>query len=252
MLNEEKEIIIKSKKRVQKHGEVFTPKKIVNMMLDQPGIKEACASVDQTFLEPSAGEGAFLVEILKRKLDLVQAHYSDTLKQYEQYSLLALTTLYGVELLEDNAQRCTMNMYKVYNDYYRDTALKFNKKPHDRVFQSAQHIISTNIVQGNFLTKNQANEEPIVFSEWNWLNKGKNQKTVVVQRTEYTLQDIVDGTIHNPGYIYGTPVSDTFGQLSLFDMFEDDAADGETDKIYQYVSCDIDKVYLEEMENIDE
>ena len=46
-----KEVIIKSKKRVQKHGEVFTPKRIVKMMLDQPGIKEACESVTATFLE---------------------------------------------------------------------------------------------------------------------------------------------------------------------------------------------------------
>lgn len=50
-----KEVIIKSKKRVQKHGEVFTPKRIVKMMLDQDGIKEACESLTATFLEPSAG-----------------------------------------------------------------------------------------------------------------------------------------------------------------------------------------------------
>lgn len=46
-----KEVIIKSKKCVQKHGEVFTPKHIVKMMLDQPGIKEACESLTATFLE---------------------------------------------------------------------------------------------------------------------------------------------------------------------------------------------------------
>ena len=68
MLNEE---IIKSKLRVQKHGEVFTPKRIVNKMLDIPEIKEACENLTTTFLEPSAGEGAFLVEILERKLKMV-------------------------------------------------------------------------------------------------------------------------------------------------------------------------------------
>ena len=67
-LTDRNEVIIKSKKRVQKHGEVFTPQRIVKMMLDQPGIKEACESLTATFLEPSAGEGAFLVEILTRKL----------------------------------------------------------------------------------------------------------------------------------------------------------------------------------------
>ena len=72
------EQIIKSKKGVQKHGEVFTPKKTVNQMLDIPEIKEACESLT-TFLEPSAGEGAFLVEILKRKLNMVAKRFSNNI-----------------------------------------------------------------------------------------------------------------------------------------------------------------------------
>lgn len=54
-----KEEIIKSKLRVQKHGEVFTPKRIVNKMLDIPEVKDACENLTATFLEPAAGEGAF-------------------------------------------------------------------------------------------------------------------------------------------------------------------------------------------------
>ena len=69
--NNQNEKIIKSKARVQKHGEVFTPKKVINMMLNQPGINEACKNLTTTFLEPSAGEGAFLVAILNRKLEMV-------------------------------------------------------------------------------------------------------------------------------------------------------------------------------------
>lgn len=98
------ESIIKCKRRVQKHGEVFTPKKIINLMLDQPGIKEACENLTATFLEPSAGEGAFLVNILERKLKMVARDYNNNIKQFENYSLLALSTLYGIELLEDNTQ----------------------------------------------------------------------------------------------------------------------------------------------------
>src|SRR5690625_3627740 len=86
------ENLIKSKQRVQKHGEVFTPRKIVNKMLDLPEIKEACENVLATFLEPAAGEGAFLVAILERKLNMVAKKYNKDLKQYENYSLLALTT----------------------------------------------------------------------------------------------------------------------------------------------------------------
>lgn len=49
------ENLIKSKQRVQKHGEVFTPSWMVQKMLDTPGIKEACETVSATFLEPAAG-----------------------------------------------------------------------------------------------------------------------------------------------------------------------------------------------------
>ena len=62
------ERLIKSKARVRSHGEVFTPKRIVKLMLDQPGVREASETLDKTFLEPSAGEGAFLVELLKQKM----------------------------------------------------------------------------------------------------------------------------------------------------------------------------------------
>src|SRR5690625_8051956 len=106
------EEISKCKRRVQKHGEVFTPKRIVNKMLNIPGVKEACESLTKTFLEPSAGEGAFLTAILERKLTKVTETYNADLKQFENHSLLALTTLYGVELLEDNVQTCVMNMFR--------------------------------------------------------------------------------------------------------------------------------------------
>ena len=247
-----KEVIIKSKKRVQKHGEVFTPKRIVKMMLDQPGIKEACESVTATFLEPSAGEGAFLIEILKRKLNIVQKNYNENLAQYENYSLLALTTLYGVELLEDNAQRCVMNLYKIYNDFYREAAEAQEAKIRDKIFRSAQYIISKNIVQGNFLTKEQVNGDPIIFTEWKLLDTRANQKKLKVQRTEYSLEEIAEGTEHESGYIHGTllPVEET--QLSLFDLFEDEISDEEPEKNYRYLPCWIEDVHLEEMEEIDE
>src|SRR5690625_3297407 len=106
------EKIINSKKRIQNHGEVFTPKRIINEMLDLPNIREACQNITSTFLEPAAGEGAFLVEILNRKMKMVIKNYGDDITRFENHSLLALSTLYGVELLEDNAQKCVMNMYQ--------------------------------------------------------------------------------------------------------------------------------------------
>lgn len=82
------ENLIKSKNRVQKHGEVFTPSWMVEKMLDIPGIKEASESITATFFEPSAGDGNFLQAILERKLKTVTEKYSD--KVWKTKSLFAL------------------------------------------------------------------------------------------------------------------------------------------------------------------
>ncbi len=247
-LPEKEEKIIKSKHRVQKHGEVFTPKKIVNMMLDQPGIKEACEDIDATFLEPSAGEGAFLIQILERKLKMVKERYNNSFAQYENYSLFALATLYGVELLEDNAQRCVMNMYKVFNDFYWQVAEQYGKSTRDKIFHAAQFIISMNIVQGNFLTQEQADGQPIIFSEWRRIKTGKTQKTIMVQRTDYSLEEISQGVNHDSGHIFNNTIIEENNQLSLFDFYDDELV--EDNKIYKYIPCKIENVYLEELEEV--
>lgn len=243
------EKIIKSKKRIQNHGEVFTPKRIVNKMLDLPNIREACRNLTYTFLEPAAGEGAFLVEVLDRKMKMVVKNYGDDLTRYENYSLLALSTLYGVELLEDNAQKCVMNMYQVYYEAYQQQAIEHNKKVKSKVLDSAKLIISNNIAQGNFLTKLSPDGNPIVFSEWHPINLRKDGvKTIKVQRTEYTLMDILDG-IEKEG---GEPVSHSVKaeQLDLFDFFDDEVAEKEKKRI-KYVPVKITQVYKEEMEVVD-
>ena len=96
------ENLIKSKHRVQKHGEVFTPSWMVQKMLDTPGIKEACENVSATFLEPSAGDGNFLQAILERKLASVIKQYGK--RYWKTKSLIALSSIYGIEFLEDNLE----------------------------------------------------------------------------------------------------------------------------------------------------
>ena len=56
VMSTKEEQLIKSKHRVQKHGEVFTPAWMVQKMLDTPGVKGACEDIYATFLEPSAIE----------------------------------------------------------------------------------------------------------------------------------------------------------------------------------------------------
>lgn len=243
------EKIIKSKKRVQNHGEVFTPKRIVKKMLDLPNIREACQNLTSTFLEPAAGEGVFLVEVLNRKMKMVAKNYGDDFTRYENYSLLALSTLYGVELLEDNAQKCVMNMYQVYYEVYQQQATEHGAKMKNKVLDSAKLIISNNIAQGDFLTKLSANRNPIVFSEWQPVNLRKNAKTIKVQRTEYTIEDILNGVEKESG----EPLTHSIKveQLDLFDSFDDEEVAEIKEKRMKYVPVKITDVYKEEMEEVD-
>jgi len=62
--------MIKSKKRVADHGEVFTPSWMVEAMLDL--VKGETERIDSRFLEPACGSGNFLTRVLQRKLAAVE------------------------------------------------------------------------------------------------------------------------------------------------------------------------------------
>ena len=242
------EKIIKSKSRVQKHGEVFTPKKIIEMMLNQPGIKEACEDLTTSFLEPAAGEGAFLVAILRRKLDMVAKTYNKNIAKIENYSLLALSTLYGIELLEDNTYACVMNMYQEYFAFYNEQAKKFATRPKEKVLKSAKKIISSNIEQGDFLTRLKADGSPIILSEWRPINLMKNTTNIRVGRTQYTLDEIYEEVNKSLGEIYEQEEEDK--QISFFDAIDDEFINDEnqTTRSVRYMITNITDVYLEEVE----
>lgn len=241
-----KEILIKSKKRVQKHGEVFTPSWMVEKMLDIDGIRACCEDLTATFLEPSAGEGAFLSGILKRKLDMVTEKYCTDINQFENFSLYALSTLYGIELLDDNVQMCVMNLYQTYYEYYFEIAQKFNVKLKKKVLDCAKCIIKLNIRQGNFLTQLTANGNAIVFCEWKIIKRiTKQTKNIVVSRTEYTLQDIYNRKENKIGTLVNKARPLINNQQSLFDC--DERLDVNLDKCH-YLSVKITEIYKEEME----
>ena len=219
------EKIIKSAARVKNIGEVFTPKKTVDFMLDQPEIKEKVNSLTATFLEPSAGEGAFLVELLRRKLAFATKQSRDT-KEMQNNFLLALSTLYGIEIMEDNVEMLVMNMANTFRDVYFKTF-----KPEDqsqKVLRSANVIISANMAQGNTLTRRTATGNPIVFSEWKPIGRSK------VQRTEYTFDSIVEGS---------GPTGTVQEQTEQLDLFANFDAEPEEPKTKNYVLVKWEDVY---------
>lgn len=159
--------LIKSKKRVADHGEVFTPEWMVDAMLDL--VKEESERIDSRFLEPACGSGNFLVKVLKRKLCAVELKFGKSEFEKRQYALLALMCAYGIELLEDNIIECRANMLEVLVDYLRIDET-------DDLYRAASHVLSLNLIQGDALSMKGHDGAPITFSEWGYLGKGKFQR----------------------------------------------------------------------------
>jgi hypothetical protein len=90
--------IQRDKLRVKETAEVFTPTSLVQEMLDNLP-QELFEDPTKTFLDPSCGDGQFLSEVVIRKMGMSDC----TLEQ-------ALSTTYGVELMEDNVKLCKQRL----------------------------------------------------------------------------------------------------------------------------------------------
>lgn len=159
--------LVKSKRRVADHGEVFTPAWMVEAMLDL--VKGETERIDARFLEPACGSGNFLVRILQRKLAAVELKFAKSDFEKRHYALLALMCAYGIELLADNISECRGNMLEILADYLRIDET-------DDLYQAAGYVLSQNLVHGDALTMRTSTGEPITFAEWGYLGKGKFQR----------------------------------------------------------------------------
>lgn len=170
--------LIRSKKRVADHGEVFTPNWMVEAMLDL--VRGEAERIDARFLEPACGSGNFLVPVFQRKLAAVELKFGKADFNKRHYALLGLMCCYGIELLADNIEECRANMLEVLSGYLR-------LSPEDDLFRAASHVLASNLVQGDALTMKTALSSPISFAEWGYIGKGK------FQRRDFRL-DVLTGT----------------------------------------------------------
>jgi hypothetical protein len=159
--------LIKSKKRVADHGEVFTPPWMIEAMLDL--VKGETERIDSRFLEPACGSGNFLVRILQRKLATVEIKFGKSEFEKRHYALLALMCTYGIELLADNIAECRTNMLETLAEY-------LNTDESDELYRAASYVLSQNLVHGDALTMRTHDGKPITFAEWGYIGKGKFQR----------------------------------------------------------------------------
>jgi len=108
----------KTQDRIDNLGEVFTPPKKIKQMLGRLLVSDW--QPEKTFLEPCCGNGNFLIEIVKHKI------------QHGSSQLQALETTFGVDIMEDNILEARKRLLELTNgDYVK--------------------VVEKNIVKGNFL-----------------------------------------------------------------------------------------------------
>ncbi len=172
-----------SKQRVADYGEVFTSPEIVNAMLDL--VKQETERIDSRFLEPACGTGNFLTEILRRKLNAVEKKYRRSQLEFERNLVLAVSSIYGIDILEDNVIACRQRLFEIADERY--TAL-FKKKAKDGVRKVLRFILSKNIIWGDALNLKTVGEnpQPIIFSEWSPMNGS------LIKRRDFAFKELIE------------------------------------------------------------
>lgn len=194
--------LVKSKQRVANHGEVFTLSWMVNDMLDL--VKDESERIDARVLEPACGEGAFLQEVLRRKLTTCQARYGKNEFERNHYALLGLMCIYGIELLEDNAQICRDNLHAIFTEFLGPNA--------DATWSRAvERVLAINIVQADALTMKLPSGEAITFAEWGYLGKGR------FQRRDFLYGDLAKRSAFGEDTLFGNmEIADIFTPTTSF------------------------------------
>jgi len=176
--HDEKQQQVISRRRVADHGEVFTAKREVNAMLDL--VKQEAERIDSRFLEPACGTGNFLAEVLERKLRVVEKRYGKSQLEYERYSVIAISSIYGIDVLEDNVIECRKRLFDIFNHRYMSLFK-------EECWGAVKYILDRNIIWGDALTLNTVGEnpQPIVFSEWSPVNGS------MIKRRDFAFHELL-------------------------------------------------------------
>lgn len=198
-MKQENEVQIRCQRRVAKYGEVFTGKREVNAMLDL--VKQETERIESRFLEPACGTGNFLSEILKRKLDVVKRRYGKSQFDFERYAVIAASSIYGIDIQEENVLECRQRLFSIFDDEYYRPLYKDACK--DACRESIRYILFCNIVWGDALTLKTVGEPPgyIVFAEWSPINGS------LIKRRDFTFHSMLQ--------------NESLNELELFSFISD-------------------------------
>ena len=148
-------------------------------------VKSETERIDSRFLEPACGTGNFLAEILKRKLSVVGDRYGKSQLDFERYAVLAVSSIYGIDILEDNVHECRKRLFDVFERKYSGF---FKSQAKEKCRVTAKFIVECNIICGDALSLKTVgdNPKPIVFSEWSPVNG------IMLKRRDFTFHGLLD------------------------------------------------------------
>lgn len=194
----EKQVV--SKYRVTTHGEVFTRKREVNAMLDL--VKQETERIESRFLEPACGVGNFLTEILERKLRIVKERYRKSQLEFERNAVLAISSIYGIDILQDNVEECRKRLLGIFDCIYSSL---YNETAKNECRKAVRFILERNIIWGDALTLKTVGDpatagQPIVFSEWSPVNGS------MLKRRDFTFHNLLHESLNEP------PVTSDLGE----------------------------------------
>lgn len=177
------QFLTKSKDRIRDHGEVFTPDFIVDDMLDL--VHQETQRIESRFLEPACGDGNFLASILVRKISVVDKIYKKNQFDYEKNALLAVSSIYGIDLLVDNVSDAQQRLYDIVSTHY---IRLYKKKINNNFLKSCEYILSKNIIQWNALSLRDDTDRPLIFSERSFVD------SVKIKKRDFIFEELIGTT----------------------------------------------------------
>lgn len=202
---------IKSRERVANHGEVFTAEREVKAMCDL--VKDETERIDSRFLEPACGDGNFLAEIINRKLTVVSKQYSKSPDDWEKYSVLAVSSIYGIDIMADNAQACRNRLFEIWKkEYLKNCGKKLSEEQKLETEKTVLFLLDRNILCGNALSLKEVDENQndtdrqIIFSEWGLVGEK-------LKRRDFAFNDLVNQDFANEE---GSLFSDLGNEAEIF------------------------------------
>ena len=174
---------IKSKERVTEHGEVYTSEREVNNMLDL--VKQETERLDSRFLEPACGDGNFLIKVLERKMDVLLSRYKKNQYEFEKNSVVVISSIYGIDILEDNVEETKNRLFNYYKSVY---SKKFKDLENKELLLTLKYILNKNIIHGDALSlKKVDSDEPVTFCEWSLVNNS-------IKRRDFTFEHLLQNS----------------------------------------------------------